>query len=503
MGHAIAQLLEALLSAARHTAEWLPHVASSLLRLVARTLEAAALPETLLVLVLSLALAFGTVSAIALVHAFAFSRRRTRVFLSYQHDRCALAQHLARSMEAQGIVPILLPFLEDPEHDSLLENVRGAIQQCDVLLCIPGRQGSFVEHEVSMALGLNRPMVFMLDDDHQQIPNTAKHGYPLFDADKSRGSQHQHLARFCSYLGGDAMSTLRLYLSVFQNLKACALFIGVVFAVLTSVATGYLDLREAHPPATATEAVRSAILSPVTAMFFSVAMALLTIPYLTVTLTRHLLRQQVRRAISGRRFEFRLLPSQLEYGFTRAQLEAVRFAGPPRAHHELQASSADHAPRTTIPLNRGKMLLHLLVIPVGLAAYAFLFARLLEIALDSGSVIMWIAFATFWIPGLFVLIHLYSWFWLLRAFFRGRDLVLSKAGFSESLEHDQNGLVSWLGVTSARLDENSIVLVRDDPPLELTIDLQYYAADPSLVLAIVQDHIASSHEPELRPRDDA
>src|SRR5262245_49742397 len=73
--------------------------------------------------------------------------RRARVFVSYQHMSEDIATTIAERLDQNYLRPIKLPFLENPEHNSLLDNVKTRIKESDLLVCIPGEKPSFVEHE--------------------------------------------------------------------------------------------------------------------------------------------------------------------------------------------------------------------------------------------------------------------------------------------------------------------------------------------------------------------
>jgi hypothetical protein len=88
---------------------------------------------------------------------------------------------LASEMANSGIAPVRLPFVQNTDHDTLLDKVKQAIRDCDVFVCLPGKTPSFVESEVLMAFGLEKPLLFVLaEKDTPRLPNTAKKGYPMF-----------------------------------------------------------------------------------------------------------------------------------------------------------------------------------------------------------------------------------------------------------------------------------------------------------------------------------
>lgn len=78
----------------------------------------------------------------------------------------------------------------------------------------------FVENEVAMAFGLNKPLLFVIgDDEYARLPNTAKIGYPILDLATLRKQDWKTLVHFVSYLSADARSTLRLYGAVLRQAR--------------------------------------------------------------------------------------------------------------------------------------------------------------------------------------------------------------------------------------------------------------------------------------------
>jgi hypothetical protein len=144
---------------------------------------------------------------------------------------------LAAEMARSGISHMKLPFGESPDHDRLLDQVREAIRDCDVFVCVPGSRPSFVESEVSMAFGLEKPLLFVVSDaDTPRLPNTAKKGYPVFTLARLQREEFRPLVNFCSYLAGDWRSTVRLYASVFSHMGKCAILLIPVYFVSLVIA---------------------------------------------------------------------------------------------------------------------------------------------------------------------------------------------------------------------------------------------------------------------------
>jgi hypothetical protein len=131
------------------------------------------------------------------------ARSRAKVFVSYEHQQNKVADLIASQLQRRSFEIFKLPFVDTPNHDSLLDEVRNSIVYSDLILCVPGRQSSFVENEIAMAFALNKPMLFILSESNTAfLPNTAKKGYPLFDREQVEADQCATLADFCSYLVG-------------------------------------------------------------------------------------------------------------------------------------------------------------------------------------------------------------------------------------------------------------------------------------------------------------
>jgi hypothetical protein len=126
--------------------------------------------------------------------ALTVRKRRAHVFVSFQHDRESVANALAAEMATAGILDLKIPYVESPDHDDLLERIKHAIRTCDLFGCLPAGRPSFVENEVSMAFGLEKPLVFLVDkDDAPRLPNTAKKAYPIFALERLEAERFRTL----------------------------------------------------------------------------------------------------------------------------------------------------------------------------------------------------------------------------------------------------------------------------------------------------------------------
>jgi hypothetical protein len=243
MGRAIRDLFELLLYALTHSAEYVPRLFSQVLRQSIRFFDVATLPETLLLFVAAALLTILLIFLQAGCHLAisGFKGGRARIFISYEHNQESIARDLATSMLRASVTATVLPFVRNPDHDDLLDEIKTAISRSDVVVCLPGGHPSFVENEVSMAFALNKPLLFVLRADHHaRLPNTAKKGYPLFDLDALKRENWLPIVRFVSYLSADVRSTFRLYGTVLNHLKSCAKVIALTYCILIVMATSLI-----------------------------------------------------------------------------------------------------------------------------------------------------------------------------------------------------------------------------------------------------------------------
>jgi hypothetical protein len=288
--------------------------------------------------------------AIVLSMHLVIGRRRALVFVSFQHDREAVADRIVAEMLRSGLSHVKLPFVENPDHDTLLDQVRQAVRGCDVFVCVPGRSPSFVESEVSMAFGLQKPMLFVVSEaDTPRLPNTAKKGYPIFSLERLEPEAFRHLIAFSSYVARDWSSTLRLYGAVFSHLGKCSGLLAPVYVVSLLVALGASELTGTSPTPLAREMprsflpwIQSVLTNPAIYCFIATSVLLFLVVYCVFFVSRNVLRTRIRLAISTRKFSETFLPETLEYSLTKAGLLEALFRAELVAEHELVRPVAQH-----------------------------------------------------------------------------------------------------------------------------------------------------------------
>ena len=211
------------------------------------------------------------------VIAVSFARRRATVFISYGHGQESVAELITKYLKNRSIGSNMLPFVDAPDHDELLDDVRNSIDRSDLILCIPGPRPSFVDHEIAIAFGAKKPMVFVLrESDTRFLPNTAKKGYPLFDRDEIEADGCKTLADFCSYVAADVRSTFKLYFSVLDSLRGCALTAAVIYTVMLALLPNVIPLNS----------------SISFKLAFVIGISLFLVAYSAFFLNRHLVRTQ-------------------------------------------------------------------------------------------------------------------------------------------------------------------------------------------------------------------
>jgi hypothetical protein len=299
-------------------------------------------------LVLALVLAIEAVAlvvGVGLALHVGVGRRRARVFISFQHDRESVADGLSVEMGRRRMDVVKLPFVETPHHDTLLDAVRDGIRGCDVFVCLPGSRSSFVESEVSMAFGLEKPLLFIVSDaDTPRLPNTAKKGYPVFDLERLEAAALVPLINFSSYLAADWKSTVRLYAAVFRHIGKCLIllapvyFLSLVSALLVIGPTRASPRSPASDPSQSLESIQSFLSDPLIYCFVASCLVLFLVPYGLFFASRRVARARIRRTVSARRFSESFLPEVLDSSLARKDLLGVLYLGDMLAEHESALS---------------------------------------------------------------------------------------------------------------------------------------------------------------------
>jgi hypothetical protein len=286
----------------------------------------------------SAALLIGAVCAVHLLISL-IRKRRTRVFISFQHEREPIADTLANEMTKCGIRAEKLPFKENPERELLILQVMQQIRDCDICVCVPGNRPSFVEGEVLALSVARKPIVFVLiEADAPHLPNTALEGYPVFSWERLqrlRRAGFRILASFCSYLAADWRSTIRVYGVVFNHLLASTMLVFAVYLTSTLILTEVMGSSRgpdvAVPPV---GFLSTSVSNPVFLCIFVSPLILFLIFYGLFFITQWVKRAQIRNMTRGQKFRDSFLPKTLSSSLTRGHLLKIVYRGDVVAHHE-------------------------------------------------------------------------------------------------------------------------------------------------------------------------
>jgi hypothetical protein len=292
--------------------------------------------QVLLSFILGIVLAALLIGAVFAVHWLIslVRKRRTRVFISFHHEREPVADVLADEMTKCGIRAEKLPFVESPDSDTLNEEVRQQIDDCDIFVCVPGNRQSYVDHEVSSAYQVKKPILFVLiEEDAPQLPDTAMKGSPVFALEGLEREGFRTLANFCSYLAADSRSTARLYKAVFHHLQYCGGLAVAVYIFLMVILAYVMPFIDLHYKSVSLLGSPRSLSNP--AIFLAATLILFLVPYSLFFITRLALRADVRRVISGKKFtRDTFIPETLAYGLKGVDLHKILYHGDVVTHHE-------------------------------------------------------------------------------------------------------------------------------------------------------------------------
>ncbi|UZE14243.1 hypothetical protein [Pseudomonas sp. B21-053] len=167
--------------------------------------------------------------------AFIARRNKLAVFVSYHHSKLTVMEELISMIGDSRLHFEYLPFVTAPEHDQLLDAIQDRIRQCDMVLCIPGPEPSFVQHEVMAAIHLEKPLIFLVEYNSGRLPNTAQRGYPVFNLKRVQSRRFASVRALMLYLYGDWRSTLKLYQSRHQPAPWVSAFLAVAITPISLV----------------------------------------------------------------------------------------------------------------------------------------------------------------------------------------------------------------------------------------------------------------------------
>jgi TPR repeat protein len=260
--------------------------------------------------------------------------RRARIFVSFFHEHEDVATAIATHMRGFGLNVVRLPFKEVVDHDELLDDVRAGIAKSDLLICVPGDRPSFVEHEVAMALAINKPLLFVTrSEDLGRIPNTAKKGYPIFNFNSLEEGGWKAFSRFCGYVCGHHMSLVGLCFSALGSF--------IPFFLMATVASAVVAF------ATCLLIGKAAVLGNLEWIeYASTTLTVLSfvVPFIVFTRTRLAVAQDIRRSMGRKTFDLGFVPPTMAFKLAKSDVVDILFKGRVVAHHE-----ATSVPTVSIP----------------------------------------------------------------------------------------------------------------------------------------------------------
>jgi len=276
----------------------------------------------------------------------ALSAWRRRVFVSFQSERENDAQHLATMLGAARFRVLRMPYTPGAGHQLVVGSVNDMLRQCHAVVCLPGRDPSYVDAEVAAATVANKPVVFVVGDSGT-LPNTADKRHPSFSLERSAALGHSPVNDFLHHVTQDFRSTCQLYRAAWTHPAVAIGFARVVVAAITAaialfavaVAHGYQATASIGEPPAELMALRWEAILMVSVPLLLGAVVLLPVVVWSTLVVRALwiqLRAARRAALLTRAGEFArddwvglvpgMSPGQPVY-------EAMRVSAP-RAHHE-------------------------------------------------------------------------------------------------------------------------------------------------------------------------
>lgn len=482
--HAVIELLEILFRFLKTAPEWAPRIIASLIKLGDRLIETAFLPESFFLFSISTILLIVLLFSSGFIqYIFAMlSKKRNTIFLSYQNDFQELAEELKLALSKNCIKVKMLPFNLNIEHDDLLDSIKKEITTSGVVVCLPGTGSSFVEHEVAMAYGLGKPLLFILDSESRnQLPNTAKKGYPVFDIIKLQEDDYETFCRFTSYVLADQWSTLRLFVSVFQNLKACFISIILIYIILIFSATTYFSITDTvfELQGASKNYLKSIINNPVHLTFFTAGVLLYLIPYSLFFLNRYVLRYEMRNAITGRRFDYDLLPTVLEYSLLKENIKKNLIRGNVYAHYEQK--NDNERKKLLLKPNISKVSVYFFVVLLASVLYFTFFIYFISdfYYMDTFFNLLFIGIAIMY--GYVLIRCSNSILRVIAGLFRGGYLKINNDGFIDLIQNRSKGQIQWSDVYGVSVDneDKTLTLLRRNGKNMVNINLRYYKISPN------------------------
>lgn len=164
----------------------------------------------------------------------ALTRRRQSVFVAFHHQLENAARGVVDALQQAGMRVHRVPFQPGMGRDAVLAATLDMVKRADSLVCLPGPDASFVDHEVGVAYADRKPVVFLVSETHPRLPGTASTRYPAFRLGPTWSAGFQPLVAFVSFIGADLRATWALCLSAGRHPR-----LGVSAALLVAALLGW------------------------------------------------------------------------------------------------------------------------------------------------------------------------------------------------------------------------------------------------------------------------
>lgn len=277
--------------------------------------------------------------------------RRRRVFVSFQNAWEGQAAELSSVLDGGGFQVLRLPYQADATHQGIVKAVGDLLRQADALVCLPGKEASFVDAEVAAATVAGKPLLFLVAPGGT-LPNTADKRYPSFNQVRASLEGYAPIAEFLHFVTQDLQSARLIYRRSWTH-PAIGMTLWHAFLLLLFVSLGVFLASVVHGYAATSTLSQAADPDPEflrwkAVLAMSVALlagALVILPVsawlacVAAALWRQL--QTARRAaLRARTAEFDrsdwvgVVPGMTPGEALYESMEAVA----PRAHHEVLAS---------------------------------------------------------------------------------------------------------------------------------------------------------------------
>lgn len=130
-------------------------------------------------------------------------KHRARIFVSFQHHLEPVATSVQEALAQAGFRTLRLPYVPGASHQQVVMESNRLIRSAHAVVCLPGRDPSFVEAEIGGATLGFKPIAFLLPEAVGSLPNSADKRYPVFRLEETEARRFEPLATFLHYVVAD------------------------------------------------------------------------------------------------------------------------------------------------------------------------------------------------------------------------------------------------------------------------------------------------------------